>query len=287
MRCRRVWKRSSAGRVSPQGNIVPKAEIEEYEMYEEEAHALEAEGKLVAEALSSTPRVWNCSGASVVTCQTAPGFLGVERPIEPAYNGRIVIVVKAVGGVGTADNHVTLSGGGAATAAETSNPFTISATPSSFGLGESSDAWFSNADGSIDTQAGSHPFGFTLNFSMNVDPNGNPSGAPLRNLSVRLPAGIVGDPHAVTQCTRQQYSIVPFGACPASSQVGVDVAGIDGGPKEGVGDFEAQVPVYNLVPPPGVPAEFGFTVFGANRTYYLRRVYAVGRTMASRAMCVT
>jgi hypothetical protein len=252
---------TSAGQVSPQGNIVPKAEIEEYEMYEEEAHALEAEGKLVE--LGAQLRVWNCSGASVVTCHTAPGFLGVERPIEPSYAGRIGIVVKAVGVVGTADNHVTLSGGGAA-AAETSSPFTISATPSSFGLAGSSDAWFSNADGSIDTQAGSHPFDFTVNFSMNTEHLGNPSGAPLRNLSVRLPAGIVGDPHAVTQCTRQQYSVVPFGACPASSQVGVDLAGVDGSPETGVGDFEAQVPVYNLVPPPGVPAEFGFTVFGNN-----------------------
>ena len=253
---------TSAGQLEPLGNVASKEEIEEYEAYEEEVNALDAEGKF-AERLSQL-RVWNCSGGSVVTCHTGPGFAGVERPIETIYTGRIGIVVKAVGSVGTANNHVTVSGGGAATAAETSNPFTISSTPSSFGLAGSSDAWFSNPDGSIDTQAGSHPFDYTFGFSMNVDHAGGSSGAPLRNLNVRLPAGIVGDPHAVTQCTRQQYSVPIFGGCPASSQVGEDLAGLSADPEVEAGDFEAEVPVYNLVPPPGVPAEFGFTVFGTN-----------------------
>jgi hypothetical protein len=253
---------TSAGAMGPLGSIAPKEEIEEYEAEEKEAYALEAEGKLV-EPLAQL-RVWNCSGASVVTCQTAPGLGGVERPIEPVYTGRIGIVVKAVGNAGTADNHVTVSGGGAAGAAEVSNPLTISATPASFGLAGSFDAWFSNANGSIDTQAGSHPFAFTVTFGVNTEPTGSPSEAPLRNVKVKLPAGIVGDPHAVTQCTRQKFSIGAFGACPAGSQVGIDLAGVVADPKNEAGDFEIRVPVFNLVPPPGVPAEFGFTVFGTN-----------------------
>jgi hypothetical protein len=251
----------SAGPMEGQGDIIPKAEVEEWEEYEEEVSALEAEGKHPEQ---SQLRLWSCSGTSVVTCQTGPGFNGIERPIGPGYNDRIGIEVRAIGNTGVADNRVTVSGGGAPGVAEVSNPFTISATPPSFGLAGSSDAWFSNADGSIDTQAGSHPFALTIAFAMNVETNGQSSGAPLRNLEVGLAPGIVGNPHAVAQCTRQQYSVVPFGACPASSQVGVDLAGLGASPKDGSADFEVPVPVYNLVPPPGVPAEFGFTVFGVN-----------------------
>ena len=251
---------TSAENVEGSGNFIPKSEVEEWEAYEEEEEALEAEGKVIS---NSPPyqRVWNCAGTSVVTCQTGPGYKGVERPIAPGYANRIGIKVKAVGGSGVAGNRVTVSGGGAPAAAEVSDPFTIGTTASNFGL-SGADAWFSNVDGSVDTQAGSHPFAFTTAFSMNMNPDGILSGAPLRNVKVELPPGIVGDPHAVPQCTRQQFDGVPFGECPPDTSVGIDLAALPQGTKNG--DFEVEVPVYNLVPPPGVPAQFGFTVFGTN-----------------------
>ena len=250
----------SAQNVEGGGLFLPKSEVEEWEAYEEEEEALEAEGKVIS---NSPPyqRVWNCTGTSVVTCQTGPGYKGVERPIEPGYRNRIGIKVKAVGSAGVADNDVSVSGGGASSTAEVSNPFTIGTTDPGFGLA-SADAWFSNADGSVDRQAGSHPFDLTIGFGMNMNANGALSGAPLRGVTVKLPPGIVGDPHAVPQCTRQQFDGVPFSACSPDTAVGIDLAALPQGTK--YGDFEIEVPVYNLVPPPGVPAQFGFTVFGTN-----------------------
>jgi hypothetical protein len=250
----------SAGNMEGGGNFLSKEEVEESEAYEEELEERLEEGRLISHSLPMQ-RVWNCTGTSVVTCQTGPGYEGVERPIVPGYDNRIAIKVRAVGSAGEADNHVTVSGGGALSAAEVSDPFTIGTTAPSFGL-SSADSWFSNADGSTDTQAGSHPFSFTVGFGMNTNPDGSVSGAPLRNVTVELPPGIVGDPHAVPQCTRQQFDGVPFSACPPDTSVGIDLAALSQGTE--YGDFEAEVPVYNLVPPPGVPAQFGFTIFGTN-----------------------
>ena len=253
---------TSAGVMEATGNMISTGEVEEWEAEQEEEEEREAEGKFN----STSPghlRVWDCSGTTVVTCKTAPGFKGIERGIPPGYNNRIGIDVRAVGSAGVADNHVTVSGGGAPSVAEVSDPFTISATAPSFGLVGFSDAWFSNVNGSIDTQAGSHPFALMVGFDLNAE-QGGPSGSPLRNVKVALPPGVVGDPHAVRQCTRQQFDGVPWSDCSPDSIVGEDLAGIKPFGENGIGDFEVKVPVYNLVPPPGVPAQFGFTIFGTN-----------------------
>ena len=207
-------------------------------------------------------RVWNCSGTTVVTCTTRPGYQGIQRPIKPGYMGRIGIAVKVVGGPGVGTNHVSVSGGGAPAMAEASNEFTISSTEPGFGL-TGFDGWFSNEDGTPDTQAGSHPYSLTLNFSLNAG-EGGPTGGGLRNLTIALPPGFVGDPHAVPQCTRQQLlSNLGGEGCPPDTQVGTDVAGIEPHGEVGSADFDLRAPVYNMVPPPGVPAEFAFQLEGA------------------------
>jgi hypothetical protein len=53
------------------------------------------------------------------------------------------------------------------------------------------------------------------------------------------------------------------GGCPASTQVGVDKPTLPQ-PTAGSVPSIAYVPVYNMVPPPGVPVEFGFTAEGVN-----------------------
>lgn len=218
---------TSAEAMTPGGQFIgEREEIEYYEAEGQEGEEREAEGKAVV--LTAQMRVWNCSGTSVVTCKTGPGFEGVERPIRPEYHARIGIKVKAVGSPEVGDNHVTVSGGGAATTAEVADPFTIGTTPPGFGLAGFSDAWFSNADGSVDTQAGTHPFAFTLGFGVNVEAIGGASGAGLRGVKVDLPPGIVGDPHAVPQCSRKQYGGTGLGECSPDTVVGVDVAGLSG-----------------------------------------------------------
>ena len=128
-----------------------------------------------------------------------------------------------------------------------------------------STSWFSKADGSTDTQAGSHPLRFDGRLRGQRGSKRRTKRGTIEDHRVALPPGIVGDPHAVPRCTRQEFEGAPFSACPPDTTVGIDWPGLSILEKtKDPGDPRSQVPVYNLVPPPGVPAEFGFTVFGTN-----------------------
>ena len=73
----------------------------------------------------------------------------------------------------------------------------------------------------------------------------------MRTVHVDLPAGLVGNPQNIPQCTHAQLTTGFGGGCPDNTQVGFTVL------KTGLGqNFTAGV--YNLKPPPGVPAQFGF-----------------------------
>lgn len=122
----------------------------------------------------------------------------------------------------------------------------------------------SNPAGDPDTQAGSHPFnvGTTILFNKktvttenaqgetieNVVPDGN-----IKNVDVELPAGLIGDPSATPKCSFSQLTM-PLGTpgCPEDTQVGVTTILTNG--------LELAFPVYNMVPNPGVTAQFGFVV---------------------------
>ena len=239
--------------------VMGKEAVEGRERKYAETEKEQSEGKVTND--QSEPRVWECEGTTVVTCTTVPGYEGIERPLDPGYRGRIGIEVKAVGKPGVEENHVTVSGGGASSVAEASDPITISETEPGFGLNGEFDGWFSTANGTTDTQAGSHPFDMTFSFGLNMDDEGVASGS-MRDVKLALPPGIVGNPHAVPQCTRARFMSAAAGGCPADTAVGIDEASKGGG--ETYADFDVVVPVYNLVPPAGIPAEFGFTIFGSN-----------------------
>ena len=250
---------TSSGLLAELGSIATKKSIETKEKKYQEYEKHLAEGQ-VANPLAQAV-VWNCGGTSVVTCVTGPGYEAKERPIKLGYIGRIGIVVTATGEVGTAANRVTVGGGGSPATAEASDDFTISESPVGFGLAGEADGWFAATDGSTDTQAGSHPFGLTISFGLNTLSNvntlinGGPSGS-LRDVSVALPPGIVGNPHAVPQCTREQLLSTAFGGCPPDTAVGVDYTGLGAAPAQEFGDQDFRIEVYNMVPPAGVPAEF-------------------------------
>ncbi len=206
--------------------------------------------------------------ASVVTCVNDPELLP-SLPIPEVFGtgneagagtvAHIGIGIEArTGVVGTLADSVTVTGGGASSPASTSTAIAISPVPASFGF-QGLDGWFSNVDGTTDTQAGSHPYGFTFSLNLNtlLIPTGETSSrlAPAdgegRDLAVDLPPGFIGNPTVIPQCTRQQFD---YEACPPSSQVGIDQAGALTG--SAPIPSRLAIPVYNLVPPPGVPAEF-------------------------------
>ncbi len=197
---------------------------------------------------------------TVVTCKV----VGAEEVFAPAYRVdeiRFKVSVEA-GASGSATSQVTIAGGGALEPARTSFPVSYAAGEAPAGF-SGFDVWLSNADGTVDTQAGSHPYKLTVAFEMNSRLKREtevPSGGQERAVNVNLPPGIVGNAQAVPRCTRKQFD-APNGNfsgpnCPLDTQVGLNKSEIQGFGQLGT------APVFNLVPPAGVAAEFGFVQAG-------------------------
>ncbi|HYM45297.1 MAG TPA: hypothetical protein VES65_03955, partial [Solirubrobacteraceae bacterium] len=132
----------------------------------------------------------------------------------------------------------------------------VSSARASFGIAPGSFSTSAlNRDGSVDTQAGSHPYSYTVSFRFNQDAKGEPEGE-VRDVVLDLPRGLVGDPLAVPRCPHQDFE-GQQALCPGDTQVGVLDAQL-----KGLG--RAHAPVFNLVPPPGVPARLGFSATSLN-----------------------
>lgn len=110
----------------------------------------------------------------------------------------------------------------------------------------------SNQDGSAATQAGSHPFSASTEISLQADATTGLPDASVRDFRVDLPPGLIGDPSA-TPVRCSEAALNSDAGCPLSTQVGVVT--IQAGNAS-----PSQTPLYNTVPPPGVPAAFGFVV---------------------------
>ncbi|HEV3071341.1 MAG TPA: hypothetical protein VGY76_07955 [Solirubrobacteraceae bacterium] len=220
---------------------------------------------------------WECSGSTVVTCTSIPAglpsFAGggglpevageSEGPLGLTHMTPILdIVVKVAPNAveGKSVNRVSVAGGGAAEAASSADPLTIASTPAGFGVA-GFDGWFSNADGTLDRQAGSHPYAATFEIKLPTALNqesalGSAGGKEPRDIAVSLPPGLVGDPGATPRCTHQELEhLFSANACPGDSQVGylsVLAAPYAANPFQ----------VFNMVPPRGVPVELGINVLG-------------------------
>jgi hypothetical protein len=117
-----------------------------------------------------------------------------------------------------------------------------------------------NADGTVDTQASSHPYSFAVHFELNLGEDGLSEGGEMRDTIVNLPPGFIGNPNAVPRCSRQNFE-GGNPRCPVSTQVGVLQATI-------VGVGQIIGPVYNITPPPGVATQLGFSNFSLNALQY-------------------
>jgi hypothetical protein len=235
--------------------------------------------------------LWNCGGigTSVVTCtnsarlphipvptasstqekeqHTNTGVYLNEADASNIVNIGIAVKVQEKATTGMFANRATVAGGGASAPASTAAPLQVAATQPPFGF-QRVDGWFSNADGTIDTQAGSHPYEATFTFDLATEavPGSDgekfrtAGGINARNIIVNLPRGLVGNPTAVPRCTRQAFD---HEECQASAQIGFDIADISFSPRDtAFPPFRQPLTVFNLVPPPGVPAQFAFTLMG-------------------------
>jgi hypothetical protein len=120
------------------------------------------------------------------------------------------------------------------------------------------------------TQAGGHPdiraaFMVNNHDQQNLAPNDCHCEDP-KDVSVHLPAGVVGVPDAMPKCTDAEFGST---ACSPDSQVGLLEVGVGGEPFEGPETpFLGKIGVYNLVPHPGQAALFGANVSLINAPIY-------------------
>ncbi len=124
--------------------------------------------------------------------------------------------------------------------------------------------------GLLDRKAGSHPWAVTTSFVLNTRVNGaseTVQDGDVKDVFVELPPGLVGNVTVTPQCSIKQFQTRPpilsfestyalsGASCPQSTQVGfADVR------LRPAGTLEDQWwDAYNLVPPPGSPAQFGIS----------------------------
>jgi hypothetical protein len=117
-------------------------------------------------------------------------------------------------------------------------------------------------------RAAAHPnWGFTqfIVKHQTLGPLETPVGE-LKTVHVDLPVGLSVNPAATPRCPLATFQANPSN-CPDESQVGenavtASLAGVPAPPIKPI----TQVPVYNLIPPPGEPARFGLELVG-NEVY--------------------
>jgi hypothetical protein len=203
---------------------------------------------------------FSCSEGPPVGCTDNSGDV-----IYPGQSVGMHVAVDVAGASGSVVNHVSVSGGGAggASASETA---TVGSSPV---LGfQGFDGGFADGEAAPVSQAGAHPYQAVFDFNLNTlpritrgfsrfDPVGNP-----KQITTNLPAGLVVDPSATARCTEAQLE---SNTCPDASAVGTVALTIG---IQGVAN-PAQAALYNMVPPPGVPAEFALNAAGLNLFVHL------------------
>jgi len=217
---------------------------------------------------ASEPR-WNHAGVDrhgdcqasgqTVTCPVSPPSPGESALAPGDWLELIIPITVAPDAPATVSNELVVEGGGAPTASShMETPVTAELPP--FGLVPGSGLSASVADeaGNAPT-AGSHPFIATFDI---MAPSAETPGSTrpvetLRNVNTELPQGFVVNPRATTaRCTELEINAGlsnPPRHCPPASQVGYAIVGVPG-----LG--EVAEPLFNMAPPPGVPAELAFQI---------------------------
>ncbi|HEX4669370.1 MAG TPA: hypothetical protein VH275_05290 [Solirubrobacterales bacterium] len=195
--------------------------------------------------------------APTVRCESA-------QPVGAGNNLSVQVKFTAPPGAsGSAALAATVSGGGAE-AHSSSATVALQSQPLPFGfLAPGLRAPLSEEDGTPAALAGSHPYQQTVSFALPTKEvlsgaQTTNSGHP-RDILLELPPGLLGDPTATPiLCTEAELQAEQ---CPAPSQLGIlqiTTAFVEAGHL----GF-AATPLYNMVPPPGSPAELGVDIGGA------------------------
>ena len=184
------------------------------------------------------------------------GTLTMEFPVDVGAiaEGMLTDTAKVTGGYEEAGKEAEAS---------TSIQAPISSTDAAFGLDTFTFA-ATDPTGLPEVQAGAHPYAVTANLNLStwlphwIAPHLQVPDGEVRDLVTDLPLGLLGNPQAVPRCPESDLANPAGATCPASTQVGIftlrtngdDALNLPGGP---------EVPVYNMEPSQGYPAELGFS----------------------------
>jgi hypothetical protein len=211
-----------------------------------------------------------CTSAPVLSCK----YVG---RLDPFIAIEVHVRVEAEGVPGEQTTELKVEGANAP-AKSVARPVEIDSSATTFGV-ERFELTPEEEDGSLASQAGSHPFQLTttieLNQTMAKDPDyfkieeaethktlTYPSApALLRNLNTTLPTGLVADARSsvVPQCSAVAFATLRLGnsnTCPANTAIGA--AAVTFKEEAHFRQYTSTVPVFNLVPEKGEPARFGF-----------------------------
>ena len=228
---------------------------------------------------------WSCNeeSESSFTCETpGPVVYGPVGVFEQADEVRVNLKVAPGVAPGTvATSTFTVSGGGAPGASSTSVSSVLEpSVPTPWGV---QDVFSFPADvgGALDTQAAGHPNSLTdaFDFANALDYEELGEGktdAPIEDVKdvvVDLPVGFSGNPQAVPECPLSDLiktlgipATEPESNCPPASQIGTININVHGLFVQNTSDvFEEGgelIPVFNMVPERGHPAEFGTSYAG-------------------------
>jgi hypothetical protein len=189
------------------------------------------------------------SGGEAYACVEAAGY----------FAGKYTNSVCSAEGFGNYEKQLS---GKPLPSASVQDRLTVSSAPTQFGT-ENYELRATNEDGSLDTQAGSHPFDLTTTFALNR--TGTPPYQPAlpKALHFKLPPGLIGNPTPFPQCTDTEFFKIFnifVNLCPEKTAVGVALVTVE--EPYVLGLMTLPVPVFNLKPTTGEPARFGFTVGG-------------------------
>ncbi len=205
------------------------------------------------------PSSWSCpstTGLSMVTCAYA-------EPVAAIKTAPVLVFPLAVdGSLAASASHATVTVEGGVTTSSpvgsTEAEVTVSAAAAKPGIQAMWAGAFS-VDGQPETQAGGHPYSAITAFQrttvLAADGRVVPAG-DLRDIRVDLPTGFLANPLIMGRCPDDvPIPVSSLGEnllCNESSQVGgFEIWGTQ------FGEASTRFNVYNDVPPPGYPAEFG------------------------------
>jgi len=190
-----------------------------------------------------------------------------EHPLGPYQQLEMRIKVRVLPGASSSEaNQLSVNGGGAPPAT-VSRALKISEEPAPYGI-EDYEFRAENEGGSLDTQAGSHPYQVTGTFVFNQGPDfkggasgGSGAGGPEpvaepKDVIGKLPAGLLGNPRPIPTCSLGTF-LAPTvsleeNACSPQTAMGVALVTVNDPGTFGHITFPESI--YNLEPYAGEPA---------------------------------